>query len=321
MAGFGQAGRRKRPMRRLALAVFLVLSLALLVAQTAPVITRALTPVRALAGDVQTFGERREQSAASEEAPGLWAVLTGQADAQRRIKQLENEVAELSRYRQAAIAMNERFYAYQAMLNAVDDAPIDWARQSKTVRIVAETDGPFSDTLLADAGRRSGVEIDDVAFNEMGLVGRVITVGERSSRILMVTDFNSRVPVMGERSGVRAVLYGARDRIGRLSDLPEDDGFIIGERILTSGEGGVFPRGLVAGHVYGEPGDWRVRFTMNEGRGGFVRLLPPPKIPTPEDAPSREPGGDGDAAGSEGAGEGTVEAAVRADTGGEVTSE
>ncbi|MEM7766117.1 MAG: rod shape-determining protein MreC [Pseudomonadota bacterium] len=320
MAGIGQTGRRKRPMRRLALAVFIVFSFALLIAQTAPVISRALTPVRAVAGDVQTFGDRREQTIASEQAPGLWATLTGQADAERRIKQLETEVAELSRYRQAAIAMNERFFAYQAMLNAVDDAPIAWAQQSKTVRIVAETNGPFADTLLADAGQRSGVQVDDVAFNEMGLVGRVITVGERSSRILMVTDFNSRVPVMGERSGVRAVLYGARDRIGRLSDLPEDDGFIIGERILTSGEGGVFPRGLVAGYVFGETGDWRVDFTMQDARGGFVRLLPPPKIPAPETRPADEPG-DGDES-SEGA---TVEAAVRTevanDGAGEVVSE
>ncbi|MEL6286038.1 MAG: rod shape-determining protein MreC [Pseudomonadota bacterium] len=287
-------------MRQLALAVFIVLSLALLVAQTAPVISRNLTPVRTLAGDLQTFGDRREQTVAGDEAPGIWARLTGQADTARRIKQLENEVAELSRYRQAAIAMNERFFAYQAMLNAVDDAPIDWAQQSKTVRIVAETDGPFADTLLADAGRRSGVQVDDVAFNEMGLVGRVIAVGERSSRILMITDFNSRVPVMGERSGVRAVLYGSRDLVGRLSDLPEDDGFIIGERILTSGEGGVFPRGLVAGFVYGSPRDWRVRFTMADARGGFVRLLPPPTIPSPEAEPATD---DGE----------TVEAAVQVD--------
>ncbi|MEM0985826.1 MAG: rod shape-determining protein MreC [Pseudomonadota bacterium] len=309
MAGFGQAGRRKRPMRRLALAIFIALSLALLIAQTAPVISNAFTPVRSLAGDVQTFGDRREQSQESDEAPGLWARLTGQADAERRIKQLENEVAELSRYRQAAIAMNERFFAYQAMLNAVDDAPIEWAQQSKTVRIVAETNGPFADTLLADAGRRSGVQVDDIAFNEMGVVGRVISVGERSSRILMVTDFNSRVPVMGERSGVRAVLYGARDRIGRLSDLPEDDGFILGERILTSGEGGVFPRGLVAGHVFGDAGDWRVRFTMRDARGGFVRLLPPPTIPEPEPLAPPTIAGPEDAA-PDGATEATVEAAI-----------
>ena len=300
MAGYGQYGRRKRPLRRLAFAILLFFSVALLIAQTAPVISRALTPVRAMAGDVQTFGDRREQTAASEEAPGLWARLTGHADAARRIKQLENEVAELSRYRQAAIAMNERFQAYQAMLNAVDDAPINWAQHSKTVRIVAETDGPFADTLLADAGRRSGVQVNDIAFNEAGLVGRVITVGERSSRILLVTDFNSRVPVMGERSGVRAVLYGSRDRIGRLDDLPENDLFVEGERILTSGEGGIFPRGLMTGFVFSSGDQWRVRFTMQDARGGFVRLLPPPTIPTPEEIPAES-------------GDETIEAALAAE--------
>jgi len=117
-------------------------------------------------------------------------------------------------------------------------------------------------------------------------VGRVTHLGERSARVLLVTDFNSRIPVLGETSGVRAIVFGDRDGLGTLSDLPEDDQFSPGERILTSGEGGVFPRGLMLGRAVPTDETWRVAFTMAETRGGFVQLVPPSYIPTPEDEPA-----------------------------------
>ena len=120
-----------------------------------------------------------------------------------------------------------------------------------------------------------------MALNEGGLVGRVIQLGEYSSRILLITDFNSRVPVMGEVSGVRAILYGGRDGLGGLTDLPERDEFVEGERILTSAEGGAFPRGLVVGEARKVGGDWRVKFSMADRDGGYVQMIPPPEIQKP----------------------------------------
>ena len=90
---------------------------------------------------------------------------------------------------------------------------------------------------------------------------------------------------MGEASGVRAIMYGGRDGIGALTDLPEIQAFQEGERILTTGEGGVFPRGIVAGFASKRGNDWRVGFAMKQGVAGFVRLMPPLAIPTPEDDP------------------------------------
>lgn len=154
-----------------------------------------------------------------------------------------------------------------------------------TARIVSETGGPFAETLLANAGRSQGVEDGFIAINDAGLVGRVIQLGERSARILKVSDFNSRVPVLGEASGIRGIMYGGREGWGLITDRPEADAFLPGERILTSGEGGVFPRGLLAGLAERRGGDWRVRFAMLNGQGGFVRLVPPASIPKPEDVP------------------------------------
>jgi rod shape-determining protein MreC len=126
-----------------------------------------------------------------------------------------------------------------------------------------------------------GVQPGAVAVNEGGLVGRVIHLGERSSRILLISDYSSRLPVLGEVSGVRAIMYGQDREAARLGDLPEDAGFVEGERILTSGDGGAYPRGLVVGSARQDGSGWRVRLAMRDHGGTYVRMIQPPVIPVP----------------------------------------
>lgn len=269
MPRFGSSGQRTaaRGARRLALGVLTAAALALLVAQSAPQIAEFFVPVRTTVGD--------RLNAPSE--VGLWARITGQAERERRIRALENEVRDLARYKAAAISMADRLEAYERILNLMGEPP----EKGVTARVTTEVDGPFSQTLLANAGRLQGVEPGAIAVNEGGLVGRVIHLGERSSRILLVSDYSSRLPVLGEVSGVRAIMYGQDRESGRLSDLPELADFIPGERILTSGDGGAFPRGLVVGVAASEAGSWRVRLAMRDAAGGYVRMIQPPVIPEP----------------------------------------
>ncbi len=274
MARHSRSGIKQRPLRRLGLAVLLVAAVGLVAAQTSPDIRDFFNPVRTIASDQLAANAR----------PGLWARLTGQAAKDRKIRELEAEIRDLARWQAAAISMAERMGNYEDILNLMGEPPV----RGVTARIAAESDGPYAETLLANAGRAQGVEESAVAVNEGGLVGRVVQLGERSSRILLITDFNSRIPVMGEISGLRAIMYGGRDGFGMLTDLPESEDFITGERIITSGEAGVFPRGLIAGYTFTRDENWRVRFAMKEARGGFVRLLPQMQIPTPEEEPILE---------------------------------
>jgi rod shape-determining protein MreC len=249
------------------LGVFVFAMVGALIAQTAPQVRQILNPVRT------TLGDRLGQ----DEEIGLWARVTGQAARERRVRELEREVRDLARYKSAAISMAERLEAYEDILNLVGEPPV----RGVTARVTAESDGPFALTLLANAGRAQGVEAGSVAVNEGGLVGRVILLGQRSSRILLVTDYNSRVPVVGEVSGLRGILRGGNNGLGVLVDLPEVADFAEGERVLTSGEGGAFPRGLVVGEARKISDEWRVRYGMNTGRGGYVQIVPPPLIEKP----------------------------------------
>ncbi|NQY96573.1 MAG: rod shape-determining protein MreC [Henriciella sp.] len=265
-------GYKQRPLRRYGFFVAVAGLLALLLLQTSPRLSQGVEPVRTAASD-QLFHVTR---------PSLIDRISGASAKERRILELEARVRELAQYKALALTMAERLEVYEDILNMQGEP----GGAEVTARIMAETNGPFAEALLANAGATNGVLEGYFAENDRGLVGRVVQVGQRSSRILKITDFNSRVPVMGEASGLRAIMYGGRDGLGRLTDLPEQGDFLPNERILTSGEGGLFPRGVVIGHVRDAEGkEIRVDLAMLNGQLSYVRLKPIMSIPEPETFP------------------------------------
>jgi rod shape-determining protein MreC len=207
---------------------------------------------------------------------GAWAsTLFRSAD---EIRALEAELAELRQWREAARAMAERLDRYEALLNM----PAEPFQQGVAGRLVGESGGPFSRSGLVNVGERQGVRADFLVASENGLVGRVVSVGESSARVLLLTDANSRVPVMGEQSRARAILIGDKTAAPRLMHLADPPVIAEGERLVTSGDDGVFPRGLTVGVAGRTPaGDWRARLAADRAPLDFVRLIPPQNIPAP----------------------------------------
>lgn len=272
----GGKGYRQRPLRRYGFFIAVAGLLALLLLQTSPRLNEGVEPIRTAASD-QLFHVTR---------PSLIDRISGASARERRILELEARVRELAQYKALALTMAERLEVYEDILNMQGEP----GGAEVTARIMAETNGPFAEALLANAGATNGVSEGYYAENDRGLVGRVVQVGNRSSRILKVTDFNSRVPVMGEASGLRAIMFGGRDNLGRLTDLPEQGEFLPNERILTSGEGGLFPRGVVVGYVRGKDGkEIRVDLAMLSGQLSYVRLKPTMTIDAPEFDPVEVP--------------------------------
>jgi len=143
-----------------------------------------------------------------------------------------------------------------------------------TAHVIADSRGPFADTRLADAGRGQGVTPGNPVMSERGLVGRVIGVGHDVSRILMLTDIASRTPVLIDRTNARAILSGDGGPNPKLAYMRGQDPVKVGDRVLTSGDGGVFPRGLPIGvAVQGLDGAWRVRLDSDSSPIDFVRIL------------------------------------------------
>ena len=91
-----------------------------------------------------------------------------------------------------------------------------------TARAVGDSGSPFARTLLVNAGVRDGVAAGQAAMTADGLIGRVVEAGHRASRILLITDLNSRIPVALDSTRRRAVLAGDNSGMPHLVFLPRD---------------------------------------------------------------------------------------------------
>lgn len=158
---------------------------------------------------------------------------------------LREENARLKHWRAAALRLQQEHVGLTSLLNARGDPSSTFI----SARVIGDSGGPFVRTVLLNAGSRDGVAKGQAAINGDGLVGRVAEVGRRSSRILLLTDLNSRVPAILEPSRDRGVLEGDNSNALRLSYLPTGVQMNPGDRVVTSGHGGVFPAELPIGVV------------------------------------------------------------------------
>ncbi len=152
-----------------------------------------------------------------------------------------------------------------------------------TARIIGGPTGPFAHSVIIDAGAINGLREGSTVTSGRYLVGRIIGVGERASRVLLLTDPNSRVPVRIGPGGTRAILTGDGTDFPLLQ-LPSDrEQLETDGRVVTSGTGGVFARDVPVGHVEAATG--RVRLAAGPGTSlNFVRILLPPiphQLPEP----------------------------------------
>lgn len=118
-----------------------------------------------------------------------------------------------------------------------------------TARVIAEEGDAFSHSLIAYTGKGARPQKGQVVLTERGLVGRLDKVGHIYSKILLITDINSRIPVMIEKTRVRGILAGDNTLQPKLVFTPLFSEIKEGDRIVTSGVAGVFPSGLPVGVV------------------------------------------------------------------------
>uniref|UniRef100_UPI0035B1D4ED rod shape-determining protein MreC n=1 Tax=Phenylobacterium sp. TaxID=1871053 RepID=UPI0035B1D4ED len=185
-------------------------------------------------------------------------------------RRLKAELAEAREWRIAALTLRDTNDRYKALLGLKTDPPIPMV----AARTVSESRGPFSNTRLANAGREKGIREGNPVMSENGLVGRIIGVTDGASRILLLTDIASRTPVMIDRTNARAILAGDGGPNPRLEYLRGQDPVKQGDRIVTSGDGGVLPRGLPIGiAVKGLDGRWRAVLASDAAPVDFIQVL------------------------------------------------
>jgi rod shape-determining protein MreC len=195
-------------------------------------------------------------------------------------KKLQEENRALLQWRDQAKAMAERLDAYEKL----HGVKAEQLPQGLTGRLISETSGPFSKSGIVNLGAKSGVKVNWIVLNQNGLVGRVIAVGNDTSRVLFLADGDSRVPVMGEITRARAIAMGDKTSAPKLAHLNTPTLMRDGERVMTSGDDGIYPRGIAVGQAGIAPDkQWRVRLASSASPVDFVRLVPPSNFPPPLD--------------------------------------
>ncbi|MGE3623754.1 MAG: rod shape-determining protein MreC [Bdellovibrionales bacterium] len=178
--------------------------------------------------------------------------------------------AQLTQWQNALVTLENENRELRALLHFKNEPGLAYI----SARVIADTGGPFVRGLIVTAGALDGVREGMAAMTGDGLIGRVVEVGNWSSRVLLITDLNSRIPVTIAGSGDRAVLAGDNSNQPKLLYLPQDAVLNPGARVITSGHGGVFPPGLPVGVVGGAArSGYGVVAAADLGRINYVKLV------------------------------------------------
>jgi rod shape-determining protein MreC len=159
--------------------------------------------------------------------------------------QLKNQNLQLLQWQSMAKRMESENASLKQLMNVVPEKKTHYV----TAHLVSDLGGPYAKSALINGGKTQGIKIDQAVINEDGLIGRVIETAETSARVLLLADINSRVPVMAERTRQKTILAGNSTGLPTLSYLPGNNDIQIGDRIVTSGDGGIFPAGIPVGVV------------------------------------------------------------------------
>ncbi|MCZ7677091.1 MAG: rod shape-determining protein MreC [Roseovarius sp.] len=223
-------------------------------------------------------------------------------------QELRRELQQMKAWKEAALQLEQE----NARLLDLNKVQLDPRLTFVTGVVLADSGSPFRQSVLINVGARDGIVDGWAAMDGLGLVGRISGVGERTSRVILLTDTSSRIPVTIEPSGQQALLSGDNSPAPVISFLEAPDQVRPGDRVTASGDGGVFPAGLHVGRVARDPsGRLRVRLSADYQRLEFLRVLrnwreeriigpgglvlPPGPTPGSSDTPAAEPDSAGDA--------------------------
>ena len=230
-----------------------------------------------------TFGERLRTALADTLAPVLDVMsrpAAATADVLATVKELTDLRAENARLREENARLGHwetvarRLDGDNRLLRAQVAAVPDPDSSFITARVVADSGGAYVHAMLINVGDDSGVRKGQAAMVGEAMVGRVSEIGEDAARILLITDLNSRVPVMVESSRAKAMLIGDNSDQPILGHLFANAAVAPGDRIVTSGHGGAFPPGLPIGVVSSvKEGVVRVQPLVGRHQIEFVTLV------------------------------------------------
>ena len=210
-------------------------------------VLRPMTSVVKLAKDYQSYEKLLEQN-----------------------KELRRELQQMKSWREAALQLEQE----NARLLDLNQLRVDSKLTHVSGIVVADSGSPFRQSVLLNIGSRDGIQDGWAAMDGLGLVGRISGVGSSTSRVILLTDNASQIPVIIQPSGQQAILMGDNSHAPPVEFIENVDLVRPGDRIVTSGGGGVLPAGLLIGTLALDPNNrLRARLAADYERLEFLKVL------------------------------------------------
>jgi len=208
---------------------------------------RPMTSVVKLAKDYQSYEKLLEQN-----------------------KELRRELQQMKSWKEAALQLEQE----NARLLDLNQLRVDSKLTHVSGIVVADSGSPFRQSVLLNIGSRDGIQDGWAAMDGLGLVGRISGVGSSTSRVILLTDNASQIPVIIQPSGQQAILMGDNSHAPPVEFIENVDLVRPGDRIVTSGRGGVLPTGLLIGTLALDPNNrLRARLAADYERLEFLKVL------------------------------------------------
>ena len=183
---------------------------------------------------------------------------------------LRRELQQMKAWKEAALQLEQE----NAKLLGLNNVRLDPQLTYVTGVVMADSGSPFRQSVLLNVGMRDGIVDGWPTMDDIGLVGRISGVGQQTSRVILLTDTSSRIPVTIQPSGQKAILAGDNTLNPPIEFLENADLVRPGDRVISSGDGGVFPADLLIGQVaLGNDRRLRVRLSADYERLEFLRVL------------------------------------------------
>ncbi len=183
---------------------------------------------------------------------------------------LRRELQQMKAWKEAALQLEQE----NAKLLGLNNVRLDPQLTYVTGVVLTDSGSPFRQSVLLNVGARDGIVDGWPTMDGIGLVGRISGVGEKTARVILLTDTSSRIPVTIQPSGQRAILGGDNTLNPPIEFLENADVVRPGDRVVTSGDGLVFPADLLVGQVaLGNDRRLRVRLSADYERLEFLRVL------------------------------------------------
>ena len=185
-------------------------------------------------------------------------------------QELRRDLRQMQAWKEAALQLEQE----NARLLDLNKVRLDPRLTYVTGVVMADSGSPFRQSVLLNVGARDGIVEGWATMDGIGLVGRISGVARNTARVILVTDASSRIPATVQPSGQRVIVAGDNSAAPPIDFLENPDLVRPGDRVITSGDGGVFPAGLLIGSVAADPGGrLRVRLAADYERLEFLRVL------------------------------------------------